>query len=86
MCRRISSHALGYQPFLEFVQEYNLWKYTVGKQQDMDELNCGQSYIKTCGMCAATCVFCGSAFLLSDAVVHPTRESYESIYRILHQF
>jgi len=64
-CKRLYRYEMEYSDYRDILQKHKVWEFNRGYDEyDDDQM----SFIKTCGLCSTSCVFCGNALLLSTAV------------------
>jgi len=56
-----------YSDFSDILRKHKVWEFDRDKQIGFDEYDEKLSFIKTCGLCSTSCVFCGNALLLVNA-------------------
>jgi len=67
-CKRIYRDEMEYSDFYDIVKKHKVWEFDRDKRVGFDEHEEQMSFIKTCGLCSTSCVFCGTGLLLNTAV------------------
>ena len=67
-CKRIYRHKMEYSDYNDILKKHKVWEFDRDKRVGFDEYDEQMSFIKTCGLCSTSCVFCGNTLLLSTAV------------------